>query len=51
MTEVNAATETHTNLLLVLCGSRKARDSKLEIFQGLEGYYRFWKQTRNSGKR
>lgn len=51
MTEVNAATETHTNLLLVLWGSRKACDSKLQIFQGLEGHYRFWKQTRNSGKR
>ena len=40
MTEVNAATETHTNLLLVLWGSRKACDFKLDIFQGLEEYFR-----------
>ena len=54
MTEVNAATETHTNLLLVLWGSRKACDSKLDILQGLEEYFRdlrFEQKTvRDSGK-
>ena len=54
MTEVNAATETHTNLLLVLWGSRKASDSKLDILQGLEEYsrdLRFDQKTvRDSGK-
>ena len=55
MTEVNAATEIHTNLLLVLWGSRKACDFKLDIFQGLEGYFRDLrfdqKTVRDSGKR
>ena len=54
MTEVNAATETRTNLLLVLWGSRKACDSKLDILQGLEEYFRDLrfdqKTVRDSGK-